>query len=83
MDAANHLIRSMTGQQLYKQSYDPVNRNVEGREQERIRRRQDQEQRNAQQAEMEQAVQQMKVPQKKVQKKPGQTAKAPPGRGAR
>ncbi len=83
VDAANHLIRSMTGQQLYKQSYDPVNRNVEGREQERIRRRQDQEQRNAQQAEMEQAVQQMKVPQKKVQKKPGQTAKAPPGRGAR
>lgn len=83
VDAANHLIRSMTGQQLYKQSYDPVNRNVEGREQERIRRRHDQEQRNAQQAEMEQAGRQTKIPQNKVHKKPGQTAKAPPGRRAR
>lgn len=83
VDAANHQIRSMTGQQLYKQSYDPVNRNVEGREQERIRRRQDQEQRKAQQAEMGQVGQQMKVRQKKVHQRPGQTVNAPSGRRAR
>ena len=97
VDAADHLIRSMTGQQLYQQSYDPVNRNVEGREQERIRRRQKQEQQKTQQAEIgqnleqrktqrtetRQAGQQIKIPQKKGIKSNGQTVKVPQGRRAR
>ena len=67
VDAADRLIRSMTGQQLYQQSYDPVNRNVEGREQERIRRRQKQEQQKTQQAEIGQDLTQRKVKQTKIE----------------
>lgn len=66
VDAADHLIRSMTGQQLYQQSYDPVNRNVEGREQERIRRRQKQEQQKTQQAEIGQNLEQRKAQQTEI-----------------
>lgn len=83
VDGADNLIRKMTGQELYKQSYNPVSRNIEGREQERIRRRQSQEQKKARQSEAEQARQQIKIPQKKGNKNKAQTAKAPAGRRAR
>lgn len=43
VDGADRPIRKVSGQELYKQSYDPVNRNLEGREQERIRRKKSQE----------------------------------------
>lgn len=83
VDGANHPIRSMTGQQLYKQNYDPVSRNVERREQERLRKRQDQDQRKVQHAETMQAGQQIKNPRKKAGKSKVQEVKAPPGRRAR
>lgn len=83
VDGADNLIRKVTGQELYKQSYNPVNRNVEGREQERIRRRQSQEQQRARQNEAEQARQQIKIPQKKGNKSKAHTVKAPAGRRAR
>ncbi len=46
VDGADRPIRKVSGQELYKQSYDPVSRNLEGREQERIRRRKDQMRQN-------------------------------------
>ncbi len=66
VDAADRLIRKVTGQELYQQSYDPVNRNVEGREQERIRRRRDQKQRKAQQTETGQDQRQQKAQQNEI-----------------
>lgn len=44
VDEADRPIRQVSGQELYKQSYDPVNHSLNGREQERIRKRQRQEQ---------------------------------------
>lgn len=44
VDGADRPIRRASGLDLYKQSYDPVNRSLEGREQDRIRRRQNKEQ---------------------------------------
>lgn len=46
VDGADRPIRKVSGQDLYKQSYDPVSRNLEGREQERIRRRKNQMRQN-------------------------------------
>lgn len=46
VDEADRPVRQVSGRELYKQSYDPVNRNLNGREQERIRRRQSQEPQN-------------------------------------
>lgn len=66
VDAADHLIRKVTGQELYQQSYDPVNRNMERREQERIRRRRDQKQRKTQQTEIGQDQNQRKIPQSEI-----------------
>lgn len=43
VDGADRPVRQVSGQELYKQSYDPVNRNLDGKEQEKIRRRQSQE----------------------------------------
>ncbi|NBI99562.1 DUF3801 domain-containing protein [Lachnospiraceae bacterium] len=48
VDGADRPVRQVSGQELYKQSYDPVNRNLDGREQEKIQRRRSQEQRKNQ-----------------------------------
>lgn len=46
VDGADRPIRKVSGQELYKQSYDPVNRDMEGRERERNQRRKNQMQQN-------------------------------------
>lgn len=48
VDGADRPVRQISGQELYQQSYDPVNRNLDGREQEKIRRRQNQKQKRYQ-----------------------------------
>ncbi len=91
VDGADRPVRQISGQELYQQSYDPVNRNLDGREQEKIRRRQDQERKRYQKQTADRNVQKRNV-RKKEERRPvpspgsgisGGQVKATQGRRAR